>query len=146
MEITRNTPEQLIVENNPVWVAALLVVMGLIILGTGIALTIALPDDVFGLTFGASSLFPFGMLFIFARRTQLILDANKSSVTQKLAEIDCADLESSRTNRSNRLSVTLVTTGKSTGRHPLTLFYSNISNHRGLKGAINARLTQMRGT
>ncbi len=155
MKISRNTPEQLIVGENPVWVAILLVVMALIFLGIGLAITLS--GEWFGLAFVAASLLPFSFLFIFVRRVQLIFEASKNTLTiqrktlraatkvaHALQDVQGAELETSQGDNSTLYRVTLVLTGQSAGRHPITNAYSNVGNHQGVANAINAWLDSYR--
>lgn len=155
MNITRNTPEQLIVGNNPVWVAVLLTVMGLVFLGIGMG--IALTGALSGLIFCAASLLPFGLMLVFVRRVQLIFEADKATLTiqrknlagatkvvHALADVARAELETTHSDGSTMHRVTLVLTGQSAGRHPITTAYSNVGNHDGVAQAINGWLDSHR--
>ncbi|WP_299300979.1 hypothetical protein [uncultured Litoreibacter sp.] len=155
MKITRNTPEQLIVGENPVWVAVLLVSMGMIFLGIGLSITLS--GELMGLIFAAASLLPFSFLFIFVRRVQLIFEASKGTLTiqrknlraattvvHDLTDVQGAELETSHGDNSRLYRVTLVLTGQSAGRHPITQAYSNVGNHQGVHDAINAWLDSLR--
>jgi len=155
MKISRNTPEQLIVGESPVWVAVLLVLMGLVFFGIGLATVLS--GEWFGLAFVAGSLLPFGLLFVFVRRVQLIFEAGKgtltiqrknlrsaSKVVHALQDVQRAELESSQGDNSTLYRVTMVLTGESAGHHPITNAYSNVGNHKGAHDAINAWLDSYR--
>lgn len=155
MKISRNTPEQLIVGENPVWVAVMLVVMALIFFGIGLAITLS--GEWLGLAFVAGSLLPFSFLFIFVRRVQLIFEAAKGTLTiqrknmrratkvvHDLKDVQSAELETSRGDNSTLYRVTMVLTGQSAGHHPITNAYSNVCNHQGVANAINAWLDSYR--
>ncbi|MEM9584638.1 MAG: hypothetical protein AAGA08_16125 [Pseudomonadota bacterium] len=155
MKITRHTPEHLIISENPIWIAVLLVFMGLVFLGFGLGLIFT--GEWLGLFPVVMSLMPFGFLFIFVRRVQVIFNGPEGTLTVQrknlhraftvvhdLADVSEADLETSRGDKGAVHRVTLVLTGESAGRHPITQAYSNVGNHRGAADAINQWLAAHR--
>ena len=156
MKIARNTDSQLIVSENPVWVAVLLVFMGLIFLGIGLGMIFS--GEWAGLIFALASIMPFGFLFIFVRRVQLIFQSientltvqrksllDASTVVHVLDDVERAELETSSGDKGNTYRVTLILNGQSAGRHPITKAYSNVGDHKGITDEINTWLSVYRG-
>lgn len=156
MKITRNIPDQLIIENTP-WVLSLLLGLGgLLFVAIGLSLQVnGIP---WGLAFVAASLIPFGLLLAFARRLQILFLRpereviirrrsllSRSSVTHDLSDVHEAIVQSSRANNSTTYRVALnLTRGQSAGIHPLTLSYDNFNDHARTVTTINAWLAQAR--
>ncbi|MEP3346831.1 MAG: hypothetical protein ABJN34_09350 [Litoreibacter sp.] len=156
MKITRNNPEQLIIENRP-WVVSLgLVAGGLVFLGIG--LMIVLNGELLGLTFMGGSLLPFGMLFIFARRVQVLFLRTEgklvfqrrsllgsTKVEHQLNEISEAIVQTSHgtgdSGPTHRVAL-VFSEGQSAGTHPLTMSYDNFSNHDQTASTINLWLAR----
>ena len=155
MKITRNIPDQLIIENTP-WVMSILLVLGGILF---LAIGYFLYRDgiAWGLLFCLGSLIPFGLLLAFARRTQILflrpdnqlvirrrslLDS--SSVVHLLSDLQDAILQTNISNdRSTTYRVALnFSAGESAGLHPLTLSYDNFNDHEQTVSTINAWLAQ----
>ncbi len=148
MKITRETPDQLIIENNPIWLAIFVSVFGLIFFGIGLANVRAEPG--MGIAFIAGGLaIAVGFNMIFIRRTQLILDRprnlvelrrkgwlNYVSMTWELQYLTRADVQSSSSGDTNTYRAALqISGGMDAGTHPITLVYSS---GRGAKRAANA--------
>ncbi|SFR59006.1 hypothetical protein [Litoreibacter janthinus] len=157
MKVTRNIPEQLVIENRP-WVISLaLVAGGLLFIGIG--LSIFLSGELMGLVFMGLGLIPFGMLFAFARRTQVLFLGPEgkviirrrsllggSTIEHRIDEVSEAIVQSSTGDKGTTYRVALsFPHGQSAGIHPLTLVYDNFSDHRGMANIINSWLTAHRG-
>lgn len=155
MKITRDTPSQLIVENRPIFIAAILLLMALVFL----SLTIGLlwMGEIIGLAFLLGVLLSGACLYIFSRRVQLIFNAdsatltvqrknmrNASVVVHPLNEVKRAILEQTTSDNSTLYRVTLEMTGQSAGMHPITTGYSNVGQHRAVADAINRWLDSVR--
>ena len=151
MKVTRDTPQHLIVGENPVWVG--LLTGGLAFIFTAISLTLVLSGELFGLFFLVGTCVGLLTMFLFVRRVQLIFDRDAGTLTIQrknlrrasqvehlLSEVDRAELE----GNGNMLRVVLIMTGQSAGRHPLTQAYSNVGDHHNVAGAINRWLRNMR--
>lgn len=156
MKITRNTPEQLIVENNPVWLAIFVSVFGLIFFGVGLSQLgsqtgMALMFMAGGLGIGIG----FNMIFI--RRTQVILDHPRnlvelrrrswlgySSRTWELRYLDRAFVQTSRSGDTDTHRAVLdIGGGMDAGQHPITIVYSSGSGASRAETAINDWLAQL---
>jgi len=152
MKVTRNIPEQLIIENRP-WVISLaLIATGLIFIGIG--LSIFLSGELMGLFFMVMGLVPFGLLFAFARRTQALFLGPEgkliirrrtllggSTIEHRLDEVGKAIVQSSTGDNGATYRVALIfPEGQSAGTHPLTLAYDNYGDHHGMADTINAWL------
>ena len=152
MKVTRNIPEQLVIENRP-WITSLaLVAGGLLFIGIG--LSTFLSGELMGLFFMVMGLVPFGMLFAFSRRTQILFLKpegklvirrrtllGRSEVEHGLDEIGEAIVQSSSGDNGATYRVALIfPEGQSAGIHPLTLVYDNFGGHDGMADTINAWL------
>ncbi|MCX7558614.1 hypothetical protein OS190_03485 [Sulfitobacter sp. F26204] len=153
MKITRNTPDQLIIENNPIWLAVFVSAFAMVFVAIGLFNIGAEP--VMGFAFIGGGLF-FGILFnlAFIRRTQLILDGprnlvelrrrgwlNYVSMTWELRYLDRAIVESSNSGDSTTYRAAFVINGgMDAGTHPVTLVYSSGRGAKRAKDAINAWL------
>lgn len=151
MKISRNTPEQLILDIRPIWLAIFVSVFGLVFLGVGLAIVGS--EKGTGIAFilaGAVIVTVFNLAFI--RRTQLILDRPRnlielrrksflgySSRTWELQYLDKAVVETSRSSDTNTHRAALVISdGMDAGTHPVTLVYSSGSGARRSADAINS--------
>ncbi|WP_298257902.1 hypothetical protein [uncultured Litoreibacter sp.] len=157
MKITRNLPEQLIVENRPWILSIALVAGGLIFFGIG--LSVFLGGETFGLLFMAASVIPFGLLFAFARRVQVLFLKEQGTLTFRrrtlmgasevqhdLASISEAIVQTSHGSDgapTHRVAL-IIPEGESAGTHPITLAYDNFSDHHGMANTINTWLAQAR--
>ncbi|SHE97252.1 hypothetical protein SAMN05444273_103311 [Litoreibacter ascidiaceicola] len=155
MKVTRNLPEQLIVENRP-WVVSLALVGGWLLF-FGIGLSILLSGQAMGLIFMAASFIPVVLLYFFARRTQALFLRSEgklvirrktllggSVVEHQLHEVQNAIVQASHTKKGGTTyRVALVfPEGQSAGIHPLVFAYDNFSDHHGIADTINQWLTQ----
>ena len=151
MKVTRDTPDQLIIENNPLWLAILVSLFGLTFLGIGLAN--------FGSDPGTGAIFALcglgiavGFNMIFIRRTQLILDRSRqlvelrrrswfgySRMTWDLRHLSGAIVQTSRSGDTDTHRAALVFDGgMDAGTHPVTLVYSSGRGARRAKEAIDA--------
>lgn len=150
MKIITNTPDQLILENRPLWLA--IFVTGFALLFVAIGLAILGPEPATGVAFVLGGLF-FGVVFnmAFIRRTQLILDAPRTRVelrrrswfgykrwTWDLKYLERAVLETSRSGDTDTHRAALIINGgMDEGVHPITLVYSSGRGAQRAKDAIN---------
>lgn len=154
MKVTTNTPDLLIVEDRPLFIAIALILFTLAFVGAGLAMVSQ--GELWGLLFvilgGGMGI---GFFFLFVRRVQVIFHRpegyvefrrknlwSQFSVRYKLSEIDRVDMDVSRSSDGpNTYRVVLVIEkGESAGRHPITITYSNGSGHQRCKDAIEAWL------
>ncbi len=153
MKVTRNTPEHLIVGENPIWVAVL--TGGLAFLFTAIGVGLIMAGEWFGAMFFIGTFVGLLTMYVFVRRVQLIFDRQAGTLTiqrknlnrakqvvHPLEEVKGAELE----GNGNMLRVALVLTGQSAGRHPITQAYSNVGDHHGVAKAINDWLEAARAS
>lgn len=79
MKVTRHTPDQLILENNPIWLVVFINLFALIFIAVGL---FTLPEELLiGLAFTLGGLLiAVAFNFAFARRTQLILDRTANRI------------------------------------------------------------------
>lgn len=148
MKIVRESADQLIIENNPIWLAAFVTLFGLVFLGIGLSVFGTEPGT--GLAFIAGGLgIAIGFNMIFVRLTQLILDKPRdlvelrrrgwleySSLTWELRYLDRAIVETSRSGDTDTHRAALVISGgMDAGTHPITWVYSS---GRGASRAMNA--------
>jgi len=158
MKVTRNIPEQLVIENRP-WILALaLVAGGLLFFGVG--LSIFLGGEALGLLFMALSIVPFAMLFVFARRVQVLFLKPQGKlvfrrrnllgstvVEHDLNEVSEAIVQTSQGNGdggpTHRVAL-VIPKGQSAGTHPLTLAYDNFGRHDIMAQTINQWLADAR--
>jgi hypothetical protein len=151
MRVTRNTPEQLIVEDTPWFIGVMLILFILVFVGAG--LLAATDTLVGGLAFaliggglGASA------FTVFVRRVMVILDADanalilrrssvfgRSEVSHTLSDVDRAMLEetTSDSGRSLYRPSLVLSRGVSAGIHPIVDVYTNTPGPRRLVAAIN---------
>ena len=153
MKVSRNTPDQLIIENNPIVLAILLNTLFLVFLGAG--LFNLSTDFWFGIAFAGGAVV-FGAIFnlAFIRRTQILFDrpANLVEMRRKsllgyqrrtwaLEHLDRAEVQSSRSDNTNTYRAALVFDGgMDAGTHPITLVYSSGGGARRAADAINTWL------
>ena len=153
MKVTDETPEQLILENNPIWLALFVSIFGLVFFAIGLANLSA--DLTLGLAFMAGGLgIGIGFNMIFVRRTQLILDRpgnyvelrrrswlGYSRMTWELRYLDRAIVETSHSGDSDTHRAALVFDGgMDAGTHPVTLVYSSGRGAERAQDAINGWL------
>ena len=158
MKVTRNTPDQLIIESKPWLIGVMILLFILIFVGAGLAMIAQ--GDWIGLLFagfgGGLGILGF---WAFVRREQVIFHRpqgflelrrktifSMTRVRHDLGEVSRAIVEESRSTKGAILQrVTLeFDRGQSTGRHPLTEAYSNIGNPSAIADTINAWLDSAR--
>ncbi len=138
MKILRDTPDQLILENNPVLPAILLGCFSLVFIAIG--LFNYTQDISVGISFGLAGL-AIGVIFtaVFIRRTQLILDHPRNLVEQRsksmlgytrrtwdLHDLDRAIVQSSQGDDTTTYRIALVFVGgMDAGTHPVTQVYTS---------------------
>ena len=150
MKITRDVPQQLIVENNPVWLAILVSAFGLVFFAIGMSTLGSEPMT--GLIFMLGGLgMALGFNMIFIRRTQLILDAGRGQIelrrrgwinhtvmTWELRYLERALVQTSRSGDTDTHRAALVISGgMDAGVHPITLVYASGGGARRAVEAIN---------
>ena len=153
MKITRNLPEQLILDHTP-WLFSLLF-GGMAFLFFGIGLALMMSGEFFGLIFALAGGGIGGLVFfMIARRVQLILDAQSGQITLRrrtllgyseethaLADLREALLEETTTSKGGRTyRPSLYLTGMSEGIHPVLKVYTNTGGPRQAVNAINTWL------
>lgn len=156
MKVTRNIPDQLVIENRP-WVLCLALIAGGLLF-FGIGLSIFMSGELLGLLFMALSSIPFGLLFAFARRVQVLFLKQQakivfrrrnllgsSVVEHDLTEVSEAIVQTSKGSGdggpTHRVAL-VIPKGQSEGTYPLTLAYDNFGNHRAMAQTINQWLAQ----
>lgn len=161
MKVTRNTSDQLILENKPWLIGSMLIFMFVVFVGAGLFAISAgqlLSGSVFALIGGGVS----GLCFILLiRRTMVIFDRGTgtidlrrksmlgmTNVTHELKYLDRAIVETSRstdsdghTSVTHRCAIVLID-GPSAGTHPLTIVYSSGNGADQAANAINTWLSQ----
>lgn len=152
MKVTRNTPEQLIIDHFSIFLAIMVVVFFVVFVGVGVFMV--LDGEIFGLLFvGGGLVFCAGMLY-FTERVQVILDRSTemltirrrnilrySEVTHDLGTLEGAILEESISDDTTTYRATLVlNSGMSAGEHPITQVYTNMPGSKQVVTAINAWL------
>lgn len=153
MKILRNTPDQLILENKPVWLAVCVTGFGLLFAGIG-AVTVP-ADRGTGILFIVAGLFvAFVFNMIFVRRSLLILDRSRNLVdlrrrswfgdktwTWELRYLDRAVIEGGYSKDTNTQRAALVIAGgMDAGTHPITLVFSSGPGAQRAADAINGWL------
>lgn len=159
MKITRNTPDQLIIENNPLWLAIFISVFSLVFVGIGLFTIRTEPGT--GIAFLLGGLvMGGGFTTAFIRRTQLILDRPRNLVELRrksllgyhrrswdLHDLDRALVETSHSSDTNTYRAALhFSGGMDAGTHPVTLVYSSGSGARRAETAINDWLATLDST
>jgi hypothetical protein len=155
MKVTTNTPDLLIVDDRPLFIGIMLILFILLFVGVGLGLVFA--GEPLGLVFALmGGGLGAGAFIVFVRRVQVVFHRPEGyveirrknafrarKVRHALAEIDRAEVESSRTSEgaTTYRTVLVIEAGQSVGRHPLTFAYSSGSGHRRVAEAINAWLS-----
>lgn len=150
MKVTRETPDQLIIENNPIWLAVFISVFALVFVAVGLFLMST--EFWMGVAFTGAGLVV-GVVFnlAFTRRTQVIFDRPGNLVEMRrksllgyskrswhLEHLSGADVQSSRSdNTTTYRAVMIIDGGMDAGTHPLTLVYSSGSGAQTAANAIN---------
>ena len=154
MKVLQDTPDRLILDETP-WFLALMLA-GFILIFVGSGLFIMSSELVFGLVF---AVFGGGLgavvLIALVERLQVIFDRKAGTVTIRrksllrykqvthaLQDVSHAELETTFGSKGTTLArpVLLLTGGMSAGRHPLVTAYSNLSGPPKMVAAINAWL------
>jgi hypothetical protein len=157
MKITRDTPDQLIIESNPWLIALMIGVMMLAFIGAALALfgegefLMAIVILLFCIPF--LGLF----LVLFVRRNQLILDRASGKLTHRrrtllsyseevhdLALLDRAIVERSQGSEggSTYRMAYVLSGGPKPGAHPFTLVYTSGGGAERMSNAVNTWLGQ----
>lgn len=159
MKIIRETPDQLIIENNPVWLAIFVTIFGLVFLGVGLFIVSSEPGV--GHAFIAGGLgISIGFNMIFVRRTQLILDTTRnllelrrrgwlgySSRIWELRYLERVIVETSRSGDTDtHRAALLINGGMDAGTHPITWVYSSGRGAERAQNAVNGWLDSYRPT
>lgn len=155
MKVTRDLPDQLILDHTPWLFSVLFGGMTLIFVGIGAAVTLS--GELFGLMFliiggGVGSV----VFFMIARRVQLVLDRPGNTATLRkrtligysetvhaLSDLQKAILEEQRSSKGGAtFRPSLVLSGMSAGIHPIIKIYSNASGSHLAVDTINRWLDQ----
>lgn len=155
MKVTTNSPDLLIIEDRPIFIAIALILFTLAFSGAG--LFMIAEGEWWGLFFmlfgGGMGVLSFG---IFVRRVQVVFHRPEGyvevrrrnvfgahKVRHDLTEIARAELQTNRgSDGPDTYRVVLVIDeGQSAGRHPVTRSFSNGSGHQTCMEAINDWLT-----
>ena len=153
MKVTRNTPDQLILQNNPLLLVAALNLFFLIFLAIGMG-TIGQNGLVGAIFIGGSLLMGAALNLAFARRTQLILDRTADRVelrrksllayyrqVWRIADVTGAETQVSRSGDTDTRRVALrVHLYGQTEIHPVTLVYTSGKGPERATDAINSWL------
>ena len=153
MKVTRNLPQQLIVEDRPWLVSLLLVGIALVFAGAALA-TLSSGEPIIAFFLGLGAFMGVLALFLFTRRVQIIFDRPSDSVTirrrsmrgttevkHKLSNLGEAVVETMSGDGADTYRVSLVLTdGMSAGRHPVTGYYVSGKSAPRLAQEINAWL------
>lgn len=151
MKVTTNSPDLLIIEDRPLFIAIALILFTLAFSGAGLFM-IAEGEwwGLFFMLFGGGM----GVLFfgIFVRRVQVVFHRPEGyvevrrrnvfgarKVRHDLTEIARAELQTSRSSDgpdTHRVAL-VIENGQSAGAHPITVAYSSGSGHQRCKEAIN---------
>ncbi|MCF6431688.1 hypothetical protein [Leisingera sp. MMG026] len=160
MKITRNTPEQLILADNPWFIGIALTLFILVFVGAGLgAASTGGANLWFGIFFAlAGGGMGFAAFCLFVRRVQVILDRSGGSIVirrqsvfgyseaeHRLADLSHAEVESTTSRSEGRTRtlyrpVLVLDGGMSAGRHPVVEAYTNGRGPLQLADAINAWL------
>ena len=151
MKVTRETPDQLIIENNPIWLAVFISAFAMVFIAVGLFLIST--EFWMGVGFTVGGIFV-GVVFnlAFTRRTQVIFDRPGNLIEMRrksllgyskrsweLQHLSSADVQSSRSsnNTTTYRAVMIINGGMDAGTHPLTLVYSSGSGAQNASNAIN---------
>lgn len=158
MKVTTDTPDLLIVDDRPLLIGIALGLFILLFVGVGLAITLS--GEPVGLIFAfIGGGLGFGAFWAFVRRVQVVFHLpdhyvefrrrnlfGGTNVRHDLGEIDRAEIEQTRSSEGGTLYrvVLVIEQGQSTGRHPVTLAFSNGSSHHRIAEAINRWLDAAR--
>ncbi|UWQ78857.1 hypothetical protein K3725_16335 [Leisingera sp. S132] len=160
MKITRNTPEQLILADNPWFIGIALILFILVFVGAGLGAASTGGENLwFGLFFAlAGGGMGFAAFCLFVRRVQVILDRPGGSIVirrqsvfgynrveHRLADLSHAEVESTTSRSEGRTRtlhrpVLVLDSGMSAGRHPVVEAYTSGRGAQRLADAVNAWL------
>ncbi len=156
MKVTRNTPDQLIVDHYSIVLAIIMIVFFILFVGVGTVM--ALDGALWGLLFVAGGFFFGGAMLYQTERVQVILDRSTglltirrrnimrySEVVHDLDALDRAMIETSTGSEDNSQTfrATLVlSSGMSAGKHPITEVYTSVAGPVEVANEINAWLRQ----
>ncbi len=151
MKVTRNTPDQLIIDDIPWLIGIFLIVFTLIFVTIGLFLLSEVL--LFGLAFGLiGGGVGFGAFTAFVRRVQLILNRPLDSITIRtrslfgycevrhdLSSLSRAVLETTTSSKGATLyrPTLMLDKGMSAGAHPIVTSYTNTGGPRRMVDAIN---------
>jgi hypothetical protein len=151
LKISRNTPDQLILDKQPWFIALLLGFIVLAFVGGGLGLMVS-GDPLQGFVLIVSTTLILSLFFwAFVRRNQLILDRHSGTLTHRrrtllgyrktvheLHHLDRAMVETSSGDDSDtyRMSYVLLG-GMDEGTHPFTAAYSSDAGARRAAKAVN---------
>ncbi len=158
MKVTTDTPELLIVDDNPILLAIMLTLFILIFVGIGLLTVFS------GVWAGLIFVFVggglgFGAFAAFVRHVQLVCHRPEGwielrrrtifgmrKIRYRLDEISRAELEESSSSDGGRLYrvALVIEQGESVGHHPLTEDYSNSKGHGRVAEAVNRWLASAR--
>ncbi|MEL7213063.1 MAG: hypothetical protein AAGK92_10405 [Pseudomonadota bacterium] len=156
MKVTRNTPDQLIVDHYSIFLAIMMVVFFIVFVGVGVVMVL---DGVWwGLLFVAGGVVFGGIMLYHTERVQVILDRSTglltirrrnilrySEVRHDLDALDRVMIETSTSSEDNSQTyrATLVlSSGMSAGKHPITEVYTSVPGPVQVANEINAWLRQ----
>ena len=157
MKVTHDTPEKLIIENNPIWLAIFISVFGMVFVAVGLFLMSQ--EFWMGLLFAGAGLVVIVVFNLaFTRRTQFIFDHPGNLVdmrrksllgftnrTWSLEHLDRAVIQSSRSDNSTTYRAALVFNGgMDPGTVPITIVYSSGSGAERAANAVNNWLATQR--
>lgn len=151
MKVTTDTPDLLVIDDRPLFLAIMLILFILAFVGVGFFLV---SEGIWaGLIFGGfGGALGLAGYALFVRRVQVVFHRpegwfeirrkslfSSEKVRHALSEISHAEIAVLRsTGTSNTWRVEMVIPeGESAGRHPITLSYSNGPGHQRCKDAIN---------
>ncbi|ROT99383.1 hypothetical protein [Histidinibacterium lentulum] len=158
MKIER-TPDLLVIDNRPIFIAALLSIMLLAFMAGGIRM---LMEGLWGqgLLFVLGMPLFFGVFFaLFVRRNQLVLNRQTGELLHRrrtifghtetrfeLAALAGAEVQYSRSDgKQTRRMAYVLSEGPDAGTHPFTTAYSSGNNAQRAADAVNAWLAEARG-
>ena len=151
MKVTRNTPEQLIIDHFSIVLAIMMVVFFAMFVGVG---AVMVQDGVFwGVLFLGTGILFGGIMLYHTERVQVILDRSSGlltirrrnilryrQVTHDLDALGHAILETSTSGEYTYLThraIIVLTSCMSSGEHPITEVYTSASGPKIVADAIN---------
>lgn len=156
MKVAEDTTQRLIIEDRPIALSLFLLLMVLAFGAVGAALLFR--GEIWGLMFIViGSGIPFGFMFLFVRRVQVVFDRTENRVDfhrknllrsrhhdLPLADIARAELQVSKNLKGpdNYRAALVVDAGPNAGHHPITIAYTSGNDHARCVEAINTWLRQ----